>query len=139
MSVLCHICGKESEDREFCDHCNADLVGEQAGLPPNLCPLTPDGIALSDEERHDLCFAESSMVVEAEGRQWRVHWLAADADDERGPLVERRLALQTPALPMGLLLEDAGGKWLAFESAPSAALPWASPRGEDSLQEMESL
>src|SRR5262245_24890769 len=94
MSVQCSICGKVSQDHEFCDHCNSDLGKSAAqSLPPERCPLGPDGITLAPEQRHLLLFPESALLVQFEGKLWRVHWISSYDWRERRPLIEQRLAL----------------------------------------------
>ena len=56
MSVQCSMCGKISQDHEFCDYCNADLGKSGQSLPPELCPLNADGVMLTSEQRHLLLF-----------------------------------------------------------------------------------
>lgn len=139
MSVQCHTCGKQSLDPEFCDHCNADLQAARPNLPPERCPLTADGVPLSMEQRHALGFPESAVEVEADGRTWRLHWLAAKDWQERSALLERRLALQISALPPGRLLDVPSGRWLVFETARDQRLAWREPALSDSLEEVQRL
>ncbi|MBI3821116.1 MAG: protein phosphatase 2C domain-containing protein, partial [Planctomycetes bacterium] len=138
MSVLCTTCGKQSQDPEFCDHCNADLGKTGQSLPPERCPLASDGAPLTLEQRHVLLSPESSIVVRGEECLWRVHWIAAHDWLDRRRQLERRLALQIPALPGGRLIDDPAGRWLAFETRESTP-PWSEPRREDPLQELQRL
>ncbi|MBI3758846.1 MAG: hypothetical protein HY269_03730, partial [Deltaproteobacteria bacterium] len=74
MSVLCSMCGKESQDPEFCDHCNADLGKVGQSLPPEHVPLAEGAVPLTLEQRHALLFPEASARVSVGDRVWRVHW-----------------------------------------------------------------
>ncbi len=139
MSVLCPTCGKESQDLEFCDFCNADLVLSGANLPPERCPLAPQDAALAVEERRALSFPEASILVEAEGKTWRVHWIFERDWRDRGRLLQRRLDLKIAALPPGRMIEDRDGRWLAFEVAGDNPLPWMAPTVEDPLQDLQNL
>lgn len=138
MSVLCNTCGKQSQDPEFCDHCNADLGKSGQSLPPERCPLT-DGASLTLEQRHALLFPESSIPIEADGRTWRMHWISALDWRERGTQIERRLALQLAALPAGRLFDDPHGRWLAFETAKAYAPVWQQAPSGEPLAELQRL
>src|SRR5262245_21277285 len=133
MSVTCSTCGKQSQDPEFCDHCNADLGKSGQSLPPEHCPLTEAGAALTTEQRHALLFPEASIPLEADGRTWRVHWLSARDWREREPQIERRLELQLTALPAGRVVDDSDGRWLAFETATGITPVWLHPPLDDPL------
>ncbi len=139
MSVMCTTCGKQSQDPEFCDHCNADLGKSGQSLPPERCPLGTAGAVLTFEQRHVLLFPESSIVLEAEGRPWRVHWVAAPDWRERGRQLEKRLTLQIAALPPGQFIDDPQGRWLVFESARENVPAWLQPALADPLQELQRL
>src|ERR1043165_1143838 len=124
MSVWCNACGRLSQDHEFCDHCNADLGTSGENLPPDRCPLIPDGIPISMEQRQILAFPDASITLQTEGHSWRVHWIAQADWKARATVVEKRLALQIEALPTGRLIDDPLGRWLVFEEvvdAPAAA------------------
>ncbi|MSQ94691.1 MAG: hypothetical protein EXR98_09050 [Gemmataceae bacterium] len=139
MSALCPTCGKQSQDQEFCDHCNADLVMSGLSLPPERFPLESGGAVLTLEQRRALGFPEASILIEAEGQVWRVHWVSERDWRERGALLERRLDLQIPALPPGRMVEDHEGRWLVFEAAPASPLPWAAREGEGPLENLQRL
>lgn len=138
MSVLCTTCGKQSQDPEFCDHCNADLGKAGQSLPPERCPLSADGTPLTTEQRHALLFPESSILVRGEECLWRVHWIAARDWSERSKQIEKRLALQIPALPGGRLIDDPQGRWLAFETRDGTP-PWEQAPLDDPLAELQRL
>jgi serine/threonine protein phosphatase PrpC len=133
------MCGKASQDPEFCDHCNADLGKTGQSLPPERCPMTPDGVLLSAEQRHLLLFPESALMVQADGRSWRVHWISAYDWRERGPQIEKRLAWKMPCLPTGRLIDDAQGRWLIYETTHAAPPVWLQTPLADPLQELQRL
>jgi serine/threonine protein phosphatase PrpC len=139
MSVQCSMCGKVSQDHEFCDHCNADLGKTGQSLPPERCPLTADGVLLSAEQRHLLLFPESALMVQAEGRAWRIHWISAYDWRERGPQIEKRLTWKIPCLPTGRLVEDPLGRWLVYDTAHAAPPAWQQAPLADPLQELQRL
>jgi serine/threonine protein phosphatase PrpC len=118
------MCGRLTQDPEFCDHCNADLVKSGKSLPPERCPLGSEGATLTLEQRHMLLFPESSLVLPSKDRLWRVHWISDRDWRERAAQFEKRLALQIPALPPARRLEESSGCWLAFETASSGAPLW---------------
>jgi protein phosphatase len=139
MSVQCSICGKVSQDHEFCDHCNSDLGKAGQSLPPERCPLGPNGILLGAEQRHLLLFPESALLVQAEGKLSRVHWISTYDWRERGPQIERRLALNLACLPPGRTMADAQGRWLIFDCEPDALPFWKQPAQADPLAELQRL
>lgn len=139
MSVQCSMCGKVSQDHEFCDHCNADLGKTGQNLPPERCPLAADGVLLTPEQRHLLLFPESALMLQSEDRAWRVHWISAYDWRERGPQIEKRLTWKIPCLPTGRLIENAQGRWLIYETAPAAAPAWQQTPLADPLQELQRL
>ncbi len=139
MSVQCSMCGKVSQDHEFCDHCNADLGRTGQSLPPERCPLSPGGVLLTPEQRHLLLFPDSAVGVPAGGRFWRVHWISAYDWRERGAQIEKRLATKMSCLPAGELIEDAQGRWLIYEAAHAAPPAWQQAPLADPLQELQRL
>ena len=139
MSVKCSMCGRQSQDPEFCDHCNADLGRASQNLPPEFCPLQPTGITLTIEQRHKLLSPGSSVLLSAEDRAWRVHWISAYDWRERGPQIEKRIGLRLGPLPIGRFVDDALGRWLIFD-APAASTPaWDQPALSDPLAELQRL
>jgi serine/threonine protein phosphatase PrpC len=138
MSVRCSSCGKESLDPEFCDHCNADLGKAAQSLPPETCPVEDAAIALTSEQRHQLLFPESSIELSANGNARRVHWVSAHDWHARGAELEKRLALNIPALPTGRCVDVDAGRWLIFDAAPAVA-PWQQAPGADPLGELQRL
>jgi serine/threonine protein phosphatase PrpC len=139
MSVMCNTCGRQSQDPEFCDHCNADLGKASQNLPPELCPLQPNGVTLTIEQRHKLLSPESSVVLAEEGRAWRVHWISAYDWRERGPQLEKRISLRLVPLPIGRFVEDAFGRWLIFDVPAGVSPAWEQPALSDPLQELQRL
>src|SRR5262249_9994667 len=139
MSVVCSMCGRLTQDPEFCDHCNADLGKAGQSLPPERCPLGSDGAMLALEQRHALLFPESSVLLPAEGRRWRVHWISDHDWRERGQQLEKRLSLQIPGLPAGRLVDDLRGRWLAFETAEGGTPAWQQAPLSEPLPELHRL
>ena len=139
MSVMCSMCGKQTQDHEFCDHCNADLGKTGQNLPPEICPLDGAGVPLTSEQRHLLLFPESSIAINTEGRSWRVHWISSYDWRERGPQLEKRMTLQIAPLPIGRFVDDPLGRWLIFDKAPAAEPPWKQPVLADPLAELQRL
>jgi PPM family protein phosphatase len=139
MSVMCSMCGRMSQDAEFCDHCNADLGKSGQNLPPERCPLADGGALLSAEQRHHLLFPESWILIPAAGSVWRVHWIGERDWRERGRQLEKRLSLPVAALPGGRLVVDPHGRWLAFETAGDGTSLWDLPHLADPLQELQRL
>jgi len=76
MSIVCAACGKISRDREFCDHCNADLQPVDDCLPPERCPLPGGEVALSASQRKVLARVEGAVALETGPARWRVHWVS---------------------------------------------------------------
>jgi PPM family protein phosphatase len=144
MDITCPACGNVSRDREFCDHCNADLVRPAALFPPDHCPLLPDQpISLTPAQVGTLSRPEASIVLHAADQAWRVHWIPRAAWERWRPTVEERLSYRLPALPPCRLIEDQSGVWLAAEFSGRRALPWTTrvPEkvGEDLQRLVESL
>jgi PPM family protein phosphatase len=138
MSVFCSTCGQQSQDPEFCDHCNADLGKASQNLPPEVCPLPDGGIALALEQRHRLLSPESFIVLPSEGRSHRVHWISAYDWRERGTQIEKRAGLRIASLPVGRFIDDAAGRWLLYRAAEGTAPPW-EPSLPAPLAELQRL
>lgn len=139
MSKLCSMCGRESQDSEFCDHCNADLGTSGKSLPPERCPLAADGVALTQHQRHALLFPEASILVQGTDHLWRVHWISDYDWRERGPAIERRRALDVVSLPAGRFVDDSPGRWLAYATQPEASPAWPTAPRADWLAELGNL
>ena len=139
MSVPCSKCGQLSQDREFCDHCNADLGSSGERLPPPLFPLDGVGVPLTTEQRRILSFPEASIRVEQGGHAWRVHWISAADWRQRGKILELRLALAAASLAPGRLQEEPQGRWLVFETFLDRPLPWQQSTLQDPFQELQRL
>lgn len=140
MSTTCPTCGKQSQDSEFCDHCNADLMAASAvALPPERCPLTNDGVVLTPEQRQVLSFPESSIAIATGAITWRVHWLSNRDWCDRGRLLEKRLESRIAAVPRCEVMEDPQGRWLGFEAAPAPFAPWEEAAREEPLEELQRL
>ena len=139
MSILCSMCGKVSQDPEFCDHCNADLGTSGKSLPPELCPMAGAGEALTLQQRHILLFPEASILVAGPDQTWRVHWISDYDWRELRDLLEERQALRIAALPVGRFVEDVGGRWLAYPARPDAVPAWPTTPIQDWLAELQRL
>ena len=139
MSVVCSMCGRLTQDPEFCDHCNADLGKSGQSLPPERCPLGSDGAMLTLEQRHVLLFPESSILLPAQDWRWRVHWISDHDWRERGGQLEKRLSLQIPGLPVGRLVDDPRGRWLVFETANNGIPAWQQAPLSEPLPELQRL
>lgn len=139
MSVMCSMCGRESQDREFCDHCNADLGTAGQSLPPESAPVCGETVPLTLEQRHALLFPEASVRLTAGERGWRVHWISDIDWRDRSKKLENRLALRIAALPPGEILEDSCGRWLIFETPKEPSVPWHSSPSDDPLDELKQL
>jgi hypothetical protein len=139
MAVMCVVCGRASEDAEFCDHCNADLARPAARLAPARCPLPGPGLDLSDDQRRVLSRVDHGLLVQENGHAWRVHWIArADAAGWL-PGVRRRVGLSLACLPAGRLHEEEAGTWLFVEAAGRRWAPWSLAPAVDPLSELDRL
>ncbi len=139
MSIQCNVCGELSQDHEFCDHCNADLVSAVSSPPPARCPITLGGMPLTAEQRQALTVPEASLTVSTEGRLWRVHWLSGNMPADRAAMIDRRLALSAHCLPKGRAIVDGSGRWLIYDMEPPAPMPWLLPTASDALDELKRL
>jgi PPM family protein phosphatase len=139
MSVQCSICGRLSQDLEFCDNCNADLGSSGDRLAPALCPVAGEGTPLTLEQRNLLSFPESAILVARDGVAARVHWISPGDWRQRGRALENRLSVSVPSLPTGRLIEDGSGRWLAFDTFLDRPLPWQQSIFSDPLQELQRL
>lgn len=139
MGVVCTTCGRLSQDREFCDYCNADLSGAATSLPPERGPSIAGAIEWTPEQRQLLSFPEASLLVSDGTKTWRVHWLSAADWQEYGPRIEQRLALNLPILPVGQVVEEGDDRWLLFEAAEPALASWRGPAAGDPMHELDRL
>ncbi len=139
MSTLCNMCGRQSQDPEFCDFCNADLGAAGKSLPPEHCPLAVDGVALTPHQRHILLFPEASILVRGAEHTYRVHWISEYDWRDRGPALEKRHALQIASFPAGRMVEDDQGRWLAYETHPEHSLAWPTQPLADPLADLQRL
>src|SRR5437870_663734 len=123
MVVMCPVCGSESHDLEFCDHCNADLAPRPAPVVPARCPLRAD-VDLTDEELARLAQPEGSTIIAAGDQAWRVHWIGRTAWDSWQPLVEARQRYDVRPLAPCRLIEEDAGIWVAAECSWRRFEPW---------------
>ncbi len=125
MAVVCTVCGKVSQDPEFCDHCNSDLLPPATSrLPPAVCPLPPGPVELSLEQRQALQRAEAALLLQAGGQVWRVHWIAGPDVPAWRPRLERRLTRALSCLAPMQLQEQDGGLWVLLEANSRPWTPW---------------
>jgi serine/threonine protein phosphatase PrpC len=139
MAVTCPVCGGSSHDPEFCDHCNADLVQPAALFPPDRCPLFHDeSIDLKPSQVGSLIRPDASIIVEARGKFWRIHWIARAAWERWRPILTERLTYTLPALPPCSMIEEPTGVWVVVECSGQAAAPWTW-RDADSGDDLRQL
>ncbi len=141
MTIVCAACGKVSRDREFCDHCNADLQVVEDRLPPGRCPLPGGAIELHDEQRKALVRVEDAITLEAGGgARWRVHWIPPSDLHVWRPLLEDRRRLDLEVLPGCLTVDADRGQWVICPAAPTADRPWRDrPPSHDPLERLHGL
>lgn len=131
MPVICSQCQKESQDEEFCDHCNCELTPAQASeatLPGELA--LDDGVTLdisawqgrwpSDSDDYLSCTAFDRAV--------RVHGVAPQSWSELADSAARRNEASVACLPRMRIVEFAGGAAIVADSETSFKLPAAIPR-----------
>ena len=124
MTVVCAVCGNISRDREFCDHCNAELHGGHDRLPPAVCPLPPGEVELTAAQRQALARPEDAVTLEVVGgKRWRVHWIGREHLPTWQSHLEERQRLNLDVLPACRTVDVADGQWVICEAAP-ASRPW---------------
>lgn len=136
MSVVCTVCGKLSQDPEFCDHCNSDLLPPAPRLPPGVCPLPSGNVELDAEQQASL--QSAPLLLASGGKSWRAHWIADSEAAAVRARVERRLGLNCACLAPGQMREDAGGLWVFVEATGQPWQPWESA-ATDPLEKLEQL
>jgi serine/threonine protein phosphatase PrpC len=125
MTVVCAACGKISRDREFCDHCNADLQAVPDRLPPARCPLPELEGELTAAQQQALSRVENAIVIEAgEGQNWRVHWVPRAEYFAWQSLLQDRLDTELQILPPCQVHEVERGQWVFCPTSPTARNPW---------------
>src|SRR6266403_948477 len=102
MSIVCAACGKISRDREFCDHCNADLQSVDDRLPPERCPLPGGEVELSASQRKVLARVEGAVALET----GTARWVFREAAPAHAYPWHDRTAAVDPLLRMHELLAD---------------------------------
>lgn len=127
MPVPCPACGYLSQDLEFCDRCNADLVPPREQGPPHVCPLPGQDLILSDEQFQRLAQPDGFILLRAAAGWRRIHWLPRALETHWQPELRRRLAISTGVLPPGQLVEQADGAWAIFEATGDWIVPWTLP------------
>lgn len=139
MSRMCSVCGRLSQDPEFCDHCNADLGTAGQSLPPERCPVGPAGTILSQQQRHMLLFPDTSITLSGPDGSWRVHWISDYDWRERGAEIEKRQSLSNPSLPCGQFLDAVAGRWVVFRAYPDQVPAWPTGPRTSWLEELARL
>jgi len=140
MSVTCPVCGGQSQDTEFCDHCNADLLPPVNATVPQRVPAPFGKGRLTTKQRQLLSRPDSSLdVIATDGTRWRLHWLPKNILPPWLPLIEERARCQIAALPKCQRFEDSEGLWIAAESSGIRARPWIETPQEHPLQELRRL
>ncbi len=139
MVVTCPACGSVSQDREFCDRCNADLVPAPVAPPPATCVLPGVGpVELAGEDLARLSRPEAALTVTAGGWTWRLHWIAEGLGPRWLPRVYQRLGHDLECLPPLQLIEGPGGTWVVAE-AGARPEPWAEARHLEPLEQVRRL
>src|SRR5262245_1255571 len=138
--VTCPACGGTSQDREFCDHCNADLMPPAAARAPAACPLPfQDPAPLSREQQKRLARPEAHITLHSPRQAWRAHWLPQSAWAAYRAGVEERGRYRSEVLPLCRAIQDQGGTWLLAEAGPAQSPPWFAAPAPDSLEEVKRL
>lgn len=137
MTVACPDCGKLSLDREYCEHCHADLRSLRDRRPPDECPVGEPTIILSDADRDLLRQPDAAVYVAAQGVFRRVHWLSLDADPDWMQAWNRRQ--QRTALPVPRTLAQKGGTWIWAETSGIGLVPWLRRPGQSPFETLRDL
>jgi serine/threonine protein phosphatase PrpC len=140
MAVTCPSCGGTSQDWEFCDHCNSELQPSAASQVPPICPVTGQrNVPLSSQQAATLTHPEASVVLEADNRYWRVHWLDRKEWLTWKAQVEQRQTFQCKVLLPIRIIEDSGGAWVIAEALGAPARPWEDKGAGDVLEPLRRL
>ncbi len=140
MGVLCPVCGKNSRDPEFCDHCNADLATSPPPPgAPDLCPVAVPGIALSPEQWQLLSDPDASLTLRVVNHFWRVHWIPGERLGNWQDRLENRQSLELAALPKIRLAPSARGLWILAESAGADFAPWSGAGWLDPIENLAAM
>jgi serine/threonine protein phosphatase PrpC len=132
--ALCPHCHRESAGPEFCDHCNGEI---QPASP--AADSLPASVRLDDGTLLD-CSAWGgawpadgfrSLLVQSNGRRFRLRGLGPAWWPEREPAVRHRVSVPLAVLPPVHLLPLAGGAILAAECSEEKTPDLASPMATD--------
>ncbi len=138
--VTCPACGCTSRDLACCEFCNAELDPISPPHAPTICPLTAEApLYLSPRQAGLLSRPEASVTLYGELKSWRLHWIPNEVWAEWKPLVEERLACQSPALPPERVVEDLTGNWVVAETTGKRLEPWKAALSEDPLDRLRHL
>src|SRR5262245_36481012 len=139
MPLVCPTCGLTSQDREFCDHCNADFGTSGVTLPGSACPWPGENIELTSEERAYLGRPEA-WIEGARGKgAWRIHWIAKRFLPQWRAGLDERQQTSLPCLAPCHLLEEAAGAWVVIEAGGRPFVPWLERPYDDALDELRRL
>jgi serine/threonine protein phosphatase PrpC len=138
--VTCPACGGTSRDREFCDHCNADLMPPDVSLPPAVCPVTPETpLQFTPEQLRILAHPEAAVTVRAGRKAWRIHWIPRPYLAAHRASLEDRARCTLDVLAPCWALPDREGAWLLAELAPPQQPPWIAPPAREPIEEVRRL
>jgi serine/threonine protein phosphatase PrpC len=139
MSIVCAACGKISRDREFCDHCNADLQPVDDRLPPAHCPLPLGDVVLSAAQRKALMRIEDTVTLQSDAGRWRVHWARLIEQQTWRPLLNQRLGLDVEVLPKCKTIDAEGGLWVVSQASVDTCRWQERTAASDPLARMRGL
>jgi serine/threonine protein phosphatase PrpC len=140
MGVTCPACGGLSQDREFCDHCNADLLPPASSLCPSCCPLFVDeAVSLTPEQVALLSRPETATLIRARNQAWRVHWLPQQTWEASRAALEERQRHSLRCLPPCRLAIEEDGCWVFVDAAPARIRPWSEHVADDPIEDLRRL
>jgi serine/threonine protein phosphatase PrpC len=139
MVVTCPSCGLTTHDLEFCDHCNADLIPVASPATPADPPLERAELRLSKTLLATLTRAEAAVLVEGDGRLWRVHWITAAEWEECSARVRDRMQCIAAPLPGVQTTEAEGGVWVCVETQSCCATPWLASHKQHPFDQLRHL
>lgn len=138
MAKLCPLCGRSSQDVEFCDHCNSDLSVPQIAEGMPTCPLGGNPVSLTSEQWHHLVDPESFVVLFDGVQARRVHWVSAGRRDTLKDSLQRRASIRLSCLPEVVLGEDALGTWVIAAHAEPYE-PWLETHSFEAMGSVSQM
>jgi protein phosphatase len=140
MAVTCPACGAVSRDEEFCDLCNADLLGGLEIPAPIVCPLgEAAALQLTPEQVDQLNQPSASITVQHEGQAYRIHWIPSFLWYRWQDALEERAALAPGCLPACRVVFDDEGCWVIVEAARQRHQPWVEAEHHDAFDRARLL